>query len=98
MPARVEVVDAIPFDRGQAAYERTPMDGELDLDLTESYADAVGAADALRLLKARGLILDDDRTTVGCILLFGSTPQAELPHAHVRVVRHRGSTAETGAR
>jgi ATP-dependent DNA helicase RecG len=88
----------LTFDRGQAAYERSPMDGELDLDLTESYAEAVGAPDPRRLLKSRGLILDDDRTTVGCILLFGVHPQTQLPHAHVRVVRHRGTTAETGTR
>lgn len=88
----------LTFDRGQAAYERTPMDGELDPSLTDGYAEAVGATDARRLLRARGLILDDDRTTVGSVLLFGLDPQAHLPHAHVRVVRHRGTTAETGTR
>ncbi|MCC5951685.1 MAG: putative DNA binding domain-containing protein [Acidimicrobiia bacterium] len=88
----------LTFDRGQAAYERTPMEGELDTKLTESYAEAVGASDGWRLLRARGLVLDDDRTTVGCVLLFGVQPQSQLPHAHVRVVRHRGSTAETGIR
>lgn len=86
------------FDRGQAAYERTPVQGDLDRELIASYAEAVGATDLTRVLKARGLVLDDDRTTVGCLLLFGQNPQAELPHAHVRVVRHRGTTAETGAR
>ena len=57
----------LTFDRGQAAYERTPTGGELDADLMTSYADAVGASDARRLLKGRGLILDDDRSTVGCM-------------------------------
>lgn len=88
----------LTFDRGQAAYEHTPMEGVLDDELTASYAEAVGATDARRLLRARGLILDDDRTTVGCVLLFGVHPQSEMPHAHVRVVRHRGITAETGTR
>lgn len=88
----------LTFDRGQAAYERSPMDGELNPELTDSYANAVGATDAHKLLKGRGLILDDDRTTVGCVLLFGVHPQTQLPHAHVRVVRHRGTTAETGTR
>lgn len=88
----------LTFDRGQAAYEHTPMEGDLDADLTDSYADAVGAKDARRLLRARGLVLDDDRTTVGCVLLFGTHPQSQLPQAHVRVVRHRGITAETGSR
>lgn len=88
----------LTFDRGQAAYERTPMDGDLDRDLIDGYAEAVVATDPARVLKARGLVLDDDRTTVGCLLLFGEHPQAQLPHAHVRVVRHRGTTAETGAR
>jgi predicted HTH transcriptional regulator len=72
--------------------------GDLDHDLVDSYAAAVGATDAMRVLKARGLVLDDDSTTVGCLLLFGAHPQSQLPHAHVRVVRHRGTTAETGAR
>jgi ATP-dependent DNA helicase RecG len=88
----------LTFDRGQAAFERTPMEGELDPDLTDSYAAAVGSSDPSRLLKARGLVLDDGRTTVGCLLLFGDHPQAQLPQAHVRVVRHRGTTAETGTR
>lgn len=88
----------LTFDRGQAAYEHSPMEGDLDDELTASYAEAVGASDPRRLLQARGLILDDDRTTVGCVLLFGVNPQSELPHAHVRVVRHRGTTAETGTR
>ena len=88
----------LTFDRGQAAYERTPIGGELNTDLMTNYAQAVGASDPRRLLRGRGLILDDDRTTVGCLLLFGVHPQTELPHAHVRVVRHRGTTAETGTR
>lgn len=88
----------LTFDRGQAAYERTPMDADLDADLVDSYANAVGASDPTRVLKARGLVLEDDRTTVGCVLLFGRDPQSLLPHAHVRVLRHRGTVAETGAR
>jgi ATP-dependent DNA helicase RecG len=88
----------LTFDRGQASYERTPMEGDLDRHLVESYAEAVGASDAMRLLQARGLLLEDGTTTVGCLLLFGAEPQAQLPHAHVRVVRHRGTTAETGSR
>lgn len=89
----------LTFDRGQAAYEHTPLaDGPLAEDLIRGYAEAVGAPDATRLLKARGLLLEDGRTTVGALLLFGEQPQAQLPHAHVRVVRHRGTSAETGAR
>lgn len=88
----------LTFDRGQAAYERTPMEGELDHRLIQHYAEAVGATDPTRVLKARGLVLEGDRATVGCLLLFGNQPQALLPHAHVRVVRHSGTTVETGAR
>src|SRR3546814_10355546 len=36
----------LTFDRGQASYERTPMEGDLDRHLVESYAEAVGASDA----------------------------------------------------
>jgi ATP-dependent DNA helicase RecG len=66
----------LTFDRGQAAFEHTPMEGDLDAELTASYAEAVGATDVRRLLRARGLVLDDDRTTVGCVLLFGVHPQS----------------------
>lgn len=88
----------LTFDRGQANYERTPLDGELDESLVNNYAQAVGSTDPQCLLKARGLLLANDRTTVGSILLFGRSPQTDLPHAHVRVIRHRGTTAETGSR
>jgi len=88
----------LTFDRGQAAYERSPLDGSLDEQLVDGYATAVGAPDATRLLTSRGLILADGTATVGGVLLFGVNPQAELPHAHVRVLRHGGTVAQTGAR
>lgn len=86
------------FFAWQAAYERTPLDAELDQQLVENYARAVGATDPFAVLRARGLVLDGDRLTVGCVLLFGQHPQAQLPHAHVRVIRHRGTVAQTGVR
>lgn len=88
----------LTFDRGQAAYEHSPSEGDLDDELLAGYAKAVGAQDPIRLLQARGLVLGADRPTVGGVLLFGRHPQDVMPHAHVRVVRHRGTTAETGSR
>ncbi len=88
----------LTFDRGQAAYERSPLNGALDEQLVDSYAKAVGAPDAARLLMSRGLTLPEGAATVGGVLLFGLDPQAELPHAHVRVVRHSGTVAQTGSR
>lgn len=88
----------LSFDRGQAVYERTPADVVIDDVLAGSYADSLGASEAKRLLQARGLLLDDGRATVGSALLFGIDPQAAFPHAHVRVLRHRGTVAHTGSR
>lgn len=44
------------------------------------------------------MTLDDESTTIGSVLLFGKAVPAALPHAHVRILRHRGTVAETGAR
>ncbi len=86
------------FDRGQSVYERTPLDHSFDAKLLDGYTNAVGASDPMRLLRSRGLVLQDDRTTVGSALLFGSEPQAQLPHAYVRILRHQGRIARTGTR
>jgi ATP-dependent DNA helicase RecG len=89
------------YDKGQASYETRTLQGtrldDLDNTLTDDYAEAVKAPDALRLLKARGLIDDHTLTIAGC-LLFARDPQRHLPEAFVRVLRYRGRERGTGAR
>ncbi|HEX5983563.1 MAG TPA: ATP-binding protein [Solirubrobacterales bacterium] len=89
------------FDKGQASYESRPLPGatldDLDRPLLEGYAEAVGAPDPLRLLRARGLATDSQLTVAGG-LLFATSPQEFLPEAFIRVLRWRGSERGSGAR
>ncbi len=88
------------YDKGQSSYEAGPSGVSLEAveqALLESYAIAVGAPDPPRLLRARGLALDDELTIAGC-LLFAESPQALLPEAFVRVLRYRGQERGSGAR
>lgn len=88
------------YDKGQAAYEMERVAAgwnDLDRELLENYADRIGALDSRRLLRARGLMHDDQLTTAGC-LLFSYEPGRWLPNAHVRVSRFRGSERGSGSR
>jgi len=69
----------------------------LDDELTEKYASAVAAPDALRLLQARGLA-EREQLTIAGVLLFAEYPQRFLPEAFVRVLRYRGRERGSGAR
>lgn len=88
------------YDKGQASYEASGSGASVDLvdeSLLESYAIAVGASDPSRLLRARGLAVDDELTIAGC-LLFADMPQSVLPQALIRVLRYRGRERGSGAR
>jgi ATP-dependent DNA helicase RecG len=88
------------FDKGQASYEARPSGAPLDVtdrSLLDSYARWAGAADPMRLLRARGLARDGELTIAGC-LLFAETPQAFLPEAFIRVLRYRGRERGSGGR
>ena len=88
------------YDKGQSSYEAGPSGVSLDSveqPLLESYVIAVGAPNPTRLLRARGLAVDDELTIAGC-LLFAETPQALLPEAFIRVLRYRGHERGSGAR
>jgi ATP-dependent DNA helicase RecG len=88
------------YDKGQASYEVGTSGASLDLldrPLLEGYAAALGVPDPLRLLRSRGLAIDDELTIAGC-LLFVEAPQAFLPEAFIRVLRYRGRERGTGAR
>lgn len=89
------------YDKGQANYEARLLPNasldSLDDVLTESYASAVAAPDALRLLQARGLA-EREQLTIAGVLLFAEYPQRFLPEAFVRVLRYRGRERGSGAR
>lgn len=88
------------FDKGQGSYE-SRLSGlplkDLDSDLANQYAEAIGAADVAGLLNARGLARDGVLTIAGC-LLFAKHPQVVLPEAYIRVLRYRGKERGTGSR
>jgi ATP-dependent DNA helicase RecG len=89
------------YDKGQASYETravaTATFDHLDEGLLQNYADALGARDSMRLLRARGLSTETELTIAGC-LLFAEAPQEFLPEAFIRVIRWRGRERGTGAR
>jgi ATP-dependent DNA helicase RecG len=90
------------FDKGQASFESTVVDGvrrdELDEALLGSYAAAVNHPDPDRLLVARGLVTREGQLTVAAVLLFAQHPQRWFPEASMRVLRYRGRERGTGAR
>jgi ATP-dependent DNA helicase RecG len=92
----------LEYDRGPAAYEARRMSehsiSELDELLLDQYVGVLGAPDAKRLLRARGLTVDDDTPNVAGWLLFGRDPQREMPEAFVRVLRYHGSERGAGVR
>ena len=90
------------YDKGQASYEITPVEGatldDLDRALLGSYGEAVKHPEPERLLDARGLLTRSGEVTVAAVLLFGIHPQRWMPEASVRVLRYRGAERGTGAR
>lgn len=90
------------YDKGQATFESTVVEGarreDLDEGLLRSYADAVNHPDPDRLLAARGLLTRNGELTVAAVLLFAEHPQTWLPEAYVRVLRYQGTERGTGAR
>lgn len=90
------------YEKGQASYEATVLADlgfdDLEPDLVNGYAGAVGHPDGRRLLIARGLLTARGELTIGGLLLFGRAPQARFPEARVRVLRYRGKERGTGAR
>ena len=89
------------YDKGDAGYEAELVTDvgvdALDGPLVDDYADRIGHIDGHRLLAARGLVRNGGLTVAG-YLLFGETPQAVYPNAHVRVSRFAGRDRGLGAR
>ena len=90
------------YDKGQATFESTPVEGahrsDLDEGLLRSYTEAVQHPDPDRLLAARGLVTRSGQLTVAAVLLFAEHPQTWFPEASVRVLRYQGTERGTGAR
>ncbi len=90
------------YDKGQATFERTVVEGaeldDLDEGLLSSYAQAVQHPDPVRLLSARGLLTRKGELTLAAVLLFAREPQAWFPETSVRVLRYRGTQRGSGAR
>jgi ATP-dependent DNA helicase RecG len=89
------------YDKGQAYFESSPAEAEvdeLDHELLDQYATAVGASDTERLMHSRALVTSDGHLTVAGFLLFGEHPQSRFPAALLRVLRYQGTERGTGAR
>lgn len=91
----------LTYDKGQGTYETRVVSDvafdDLDAQLLQQYATAVGAQDPVRLLEARGMARNGQLTVAGA-LLFAHAPEVMFPEAHVRVLRYRGSERGTGSR
>jgi len=90
------------YDKGQATFESTVVEGaqldDLDEELLREYAQAVNHPDPERLLAARGLLSRNNQLTLAAVLLFARHPQVWFPEASVRVLRYRGAERGSGAR
>ncbi|HEX2040221.1 MAG TPA: ATP-binding protein [Acidimicrobiales bacterium] len=90
------------FDKGQASFDGSVITGsgwdDLDAELAEEYAAAMGGVAAERLFRARGLLAPTGELTAAGYLLFGRFPQDRFPEAYVRVLRYRGTERGTGRR
>lgn len=90
------------YDKGESHFDGTAVPdvraADLDDGLLRSFASAIRHPEPARVLGARGLLTPGGAVTAAAYLLFGRHPQDRFPVAHVRVLRYRGSTRETGRR
>jgi ATP-dependent DNA helicase RecG len=89
------------YDRGHGSYEGRAVEEasaeDIDHNLLVGYANALGHPVPERLLRARGLAVDDHLTVAG-VLLFAEHPQRFLPESFIRVLHYSGNERGTGAR
>lgn len=88
------------YDKSQSSFESEPTGvsvGDVDRALLGTYAAALGAPEAVRLLEARELAVEGQLTVAGA-LLFAERPERALPSAQVRVSRFQGTQRQSGAR
>ncbi|MEV0892273.1 ATP-binding protein [Promicromonospora sp. NPDC050262] len=91
----------LEFDRGSAPFDGTRARVEiddLDPDQVAAYQLAIGSTSPEGMLRARGLLARGGHPTVAAYLLFGASPQALYPNAHVRVLRYTEVDRGSGAR
>jgi ATP-dependent DNA helicase RecG len=90
------------YDKGQAHFDATPVQGvgleDLDESLLRDFAQALNHPDPTRVLNARNLINRRGELTAAAYLLFGRHPQDEFPEAYVRILRYLGTERGTGRR
>ncbi|MFX0537531.1 ATP-binding protein [Ornithinimicrobium sp. Y1847] len=95
--------EELAYDRGGAQYESRPMPdvGVTDLDprlLTELRAAMASTVEDRLMLSARSLLTGAGQPTIAAYLLLGRSPGEQMPHAHVRILRHLNVGAGSGAR
>lgn len=96
----------LAFDKGERPFDGMPAPdvtiADLDRAALRTFADRIGAGDDVeRAMQARGLVASrqgDEVLTWSSLLLFGRSPQAWLPGAHVRILRYDGLQANPGTR
>lgn len=90
------------FDKGQAQFEATLVEGaneaDLDPDALGAYVDAVGGSDRMRTLAARSLVGPTGAIRVAAVIGFARQPDQWLPQHVVRVIRYRGTHRLVGER
>lgn len=88
------------YDKSQSSFESELTEltlSDVDRELVDGYAAALGAPNAVRLFQARELAVGEKLTVAGA-LLFAQLPERALPSAQVRVSRFQGTRRQFGAR
>ena len=91
------------YDRGLASFDGqlSPVTNvsDLDQDLLRSYRESAGSSGTnSRLLRSRGLVIDNGHVTNAGVLLFHPHPEDHFPQANIRIIRYRDSERGTGVR
>lgn len=88
---RADDILELRYTKGEQQFDATvPPRASLDdlnWDLVNEYAGAIGSSSASDALKARNLVDREGRPRTAAVLLFGENPQEFFPNAYVRVLR-----------
>lgn len=97
-----EQIARLKFNKGISSYE----DHLVKIDVAEVanskpiiefMINNIPTAEPLPWLKKQQLVVDDNRPTVGAVLLYAEEPQASLPKSGIKVYRYQTSGAGTRA-
>ncbi|MDN5683774.1 ATP-binding protein [Corynebacterium glyciniphilum] len=93
------------YSKGERQFDSQPTRGAeglglapLNTEKVETYADTIGARDAVSALRGRHLLTRRGEVTVAAELLFGTDPQEFFPNALIRVLQYESPRRETGRR